>query len=77
MFILIRDNIERIVNDTCIRDKLIKDGYRVIEDKKDSELSKLTVEQLKELAIEKGLEFDTKIKKANLIELIESVEGGE
>lgn len=37
-------------------------------------LEKLTVEQLKELATEKGLEFDSKIKKADLVEIIE---GGE
>lgn len=38
-------------------------------------LNKLTVEQLKELVTEKGIEFDSKIKKADLIELLETAEG--
>lgn len=40
-------------------------------------LGSLTVDQLKALAVGKGLEFDPKIKKAELIVLIESVEDGE
>lgn len=72
MYLLIKDNVERIVFDECARDSLIKEGYNEV--KKESELSRLTVVQLKELAIEKGFEFDPKINKADLIALIEDGE---
>jgi len=77
MFTLIKDNVERIVSDECARDIFIKEGFNVLEIKKESKLNKLTVEQLQSLATEKGLEFDAKTKKADLIALIESVEDGE
>lgn len=75
MYLLIKDNVERIVLDECARDNLIKDGYKEV--KKEPELNKLTVDQLKAIAVEKGLEFDPKIKKTEIIVLIESVEDGE
>ena len=75
MYLLIKDNVERIVLDEYARDRLINDGYKEI--KKESELNKLTVEQLKMIAAEKDLKFDEKIKKADLIILIESVRDGE
>lgn len=40
-------------------------------------LDKLTVDQLKTMATEKGIEFDAKSKKAELIALIEKVGDGE
>ena len=36
----------------------------------DKPIDKLTIDELKTIAANKGLEFDTKIKKADLIELI-------
>lgn len=77
MFILIKDNVERIVLDECAKDSLIKDGFKEVEIKNKSELNKHTLEQLKAIAEEKGLEFDPKIKKVDLIALLESTEDEE
>lgn len=74
MFTLIKDNVERIVLDESARDSLIKEGFKDVEIKIKSESNKLTLEQLKILAIEKGIEFDDKIKKADLVVLIEAKE---
>ena len=39
-----------------------------VEDPQDIDLNSLTIAELKDIAIEKGIEFDSKIKKAELIE---------
>lgn len=81
MFKLRYLNVERIVESEYDRDRLIKEGYKlVVEEKEDSsrevsnELDSLTVEQLKEIATSKGIEFNSKIKKNELIEMIEERE---
>lgn len=81
MFKLRYLNVERIVESEHDRDRLIKEGYKlVVEEKEDSsrevsnELDSLTVEQLKEIATSKGIEFNSKIKKNELIEMIEERE---
>ena len=81
MFKLRYLNVGRIVESEYDRDRLIKEGYKlVVEEKEDSsrevsnELDSLTVEQLKEIATSKGIEFNSKIKKNELIEMIEERE---
>jgi len=76
MYRLIRSNIERVVNDEHVHDSLIKQGYKLIEDPENTNknLSDLTVEGLKELAKEKGIEGISKMKKEELIEVLK---GGE
>lgn len=53
-----------VFKDTEIKDKEVKTN--------DVDLNKLTLEQLKSLAEEKGIEFNSKIKKDDLIFLIEN-----
>lgn len=75
MFKLRYLNIERVVETEYDRDKLIKEGYELVEEKEVSnDLDSLTVDQLKEIAAEKGIEFNSKIKKNELIEMIEERE---
>jgi|GEM_PF-760225 len=65
MYKLVRLNVERVVDNEHLKDKLINEGYKLVvpeelakekglEDNKD--LEDLTVDKLKELAKEKGLE---------------------
>lgn len=80
MFKLVRLNIERVVTTEHARDILLSQGYKLVEEKEqqdstgDKSLKDLTVDQLKMLAEEKGLEVPSKIKKDDLIEMLKEVE---
>ena len=73
-------NVERIVDNEYDRDRFMKEGYELVEEKEEiskecsNELDNLTVEQLKEIATSKGIEFNSKVKKNELIEMIEERE---
>ncbi|MEG2412396.1 MAG: Rho termination factor N-terminal domain-containing protein [Clostridium sp.] len=62
-----KDNIEKVVVDEDYKKRLVKDGWEDIA----TELSILNIEQLKELAIEKGIEIPSKAKKDEIITMIE------
>ena len=51
--------------------ELVKGGYIVAEVEEDADLSKLKKDELVALAIEKGVEVDTKDTKAEIIEKLE------
>ncbi|ENJ9653545.1 Rho termination factor N-terminal domain-containing protein [Clostridium botulinum] len=79
MYRLIRDNVERVVNDEYIRDTLIKQGYKLIKETQNvqedlKKLNELTIEELKELAKGKRIEGISKLKKDELIEVLEGSE---
>ncbi|EGT3891708.1 TPA: Rho termination factor N-terminal domain-containing protein [Clostridioides difficile] len=73
MYRLIRDNIEKIVNDTSEKEKLIYDGFKLLEDKKNINIENLSIEELKNLAKENGIEGYSKLKKDELIEKLNSI----
>lgn len=76
---LIRGNVEREVTDTVVAEKLIKDGFKQIEEgtveavpseNKEKNLEEMTVEKLKALAKEKGLSGVSSLAKKELIEIL-------
>lgn len=74
-----KDNIEKVVIDEDYKERLVKDGWKELVDNiKDedvvNELNLLTIEQLKEVAIEKGIEIPSKAKKDEIITMIEDAE---
>ncbi|MBH7983476.1 Rho termination factor N-terminal domain-containing protein [Clostridioides difficile] len=73
MFILIKENIERRVEDSFLKDKLIQDGFKLLEDKKNINIENLGIEELKNLAKENGIEGYSKLKKDELIEKLNSI----
>ncbi|MCC0633654.1 Rho termination factor N-terminal domain-containing protein [Clostridioides sp. ZZV14-6009] len=73
MYRLIRDNIERIVNDTSEKEKLMYDGFKLLEDKKSINTENLTLEELRNIAKENGIEGYSKLKKDELIEKLNSI----
>lgn len=67
---LVKNNVERVFADDALKDGLLKDGWKEIK-KENLDLNSLTVEQLKSLADEKEIEYDSKVKKDDLIKLLE------
>ena len=51
--------------------ELVKGGYIVADVEEDADLSKLKKDELVALAVEKGIEVDTKDTKAEIIEKLE------
>ena len=64
-----KDNIERVVDDTA-KDKYISDGWEEVK----VELKTLKIDELRALATSKYIQFDTGIKKEDLLKLLESAE---
>ena len=52
--------------------ELVKGGYIVADVEEDADLSKLKKDELVTLAVEKGVEVDTKDTKADIIEKLEA-----
>lgn len=66
-------NVIKVTNEEDMRDRLIAQGFRLIENKEEIDkeyLNKLTVEKLREIAKEKGLEGYSKLSKEDLIKLL-------
>lgn len=75
---LIRGNVERVTESPQEQQRLIKDGYKPVdEDKKTTtlqqaeELTELTVKQLRQKAKERGIEGAEALSKAELLEIME------
>ena len=66
-------NVIKVTNEEDMREILISQGFRLIENKEEIDkeyLNKLTVEKLREIAKEKGLEGYSKLSKEDLIKLL-------
>lgn len=74
-----KDNVEKVVVDEDYKQRLVNDGWKELVDNikgEDvvNELNLLTIEQLKEVAIEKGIEIPSKAKKDEIITMLEDAE---
>lgn len=66
-------NVVKVTNEEEVRDRLIAQGFELIEKKETisvENINQLTVEKLKDLAKEKGLEGYSKLSKDELIKLL-------
>lgn len=78
MFRMKRLNVERVVDNEHSKEILENQGFTVVEDNCDplenADYEELKVEDLKALAVEKGIEVPSKVKKEDLIKLIKDSE---
>lgn len=75
---LIRDNVERVTDSPQEQQRLIKDGYKSVDEEKEPEappqaekLAELTVKQLRQKAEERGIVGVEALSKAELLEIME------
>lgn len=75
MYKLQKLNVERIVNDESSKNRLILQGYKLVEEKKQTsesiDYSSLTLQELQSLCKENNLEGYTKLSKENLVKFVE------
>lgn len=75
MYKLQKLNVERIVNDESSKNRLILQGYKLVEEKKQTnesiDYSSLTFQELQSLCKENNLEGYTKLSKENLVKFVE------
>ena len=65
-----KDNIEKVFKSQALREELFVDCWKEVE-KNTIDLKLMTVEQLKSLADEREIKYDSKIKKDDLIRFLE------
>lgn len=72
---LIRGNVERVTESPQEQQRLIKEGYKLIDEEKEPEASpqveELTVKQLRQKAKERGIAGAEALSKAELLEVME------
>lgn len=75
---LIRGNVERVTESPQEQQRLIKEGYKLIDEEKEpeaspqvEELTELTVKQLRQKAKERGIAGEEALSKAELLEVME------
>ncbi len=75
---LIRGNVERVTESPQEQQRLIKEGYKLIDEEKEpeaspqvEELTELTVKQLRQKAEERGIAGAEALSKAELLEVME------
>lgn len=75
---LIRGNVERVTESPQEQQRLIKEGYKLIDEEKEpeaspqvEELTELTVKQLRQKAKERGIAGAEALSKAELLEVTE------
>ncbi|WP_061309086.1 Rho termination factor N-terminal domain-containing protein [Clostridium botulinum] len=79
MYKLQKLNVVKFVDNENSKEKLILQGFEVIEntDSESVKYNKLTVDKLKELAKEKGLENYSNMKKEELIAALKELDNAE
>ena len=75
---LSRGNVERVTESPQEQQRLIKEGYKLIDEEKEpeaspqvEELTELTVKQLRQKAKERGIAGAEALSKAELLEVME------
>lgn len=73
--ILQKENVQRIVESEVIANRMLEEGWEEITvESVVKAIEEMSAKELKELATSRGIEFDSKIKKEELIKLLEGEE---
>lgn len=73
--ILQKENVQRIVESEVVANRMLEEGWEeIVVESVIKAIDEIGVKELKELATSRGIEFDSKIKKEELIKLLEGEE---
>lgn len=70
MITIFSNGIQRVVTEESYKTKWKPLGFKVVDEE---DLEDLTVKELKELLDEQGIDYDSKMKKNELLALLESL----
>lgn len=72
MIVVKRENVERIIDESQLND-FLDDGYKQLgaaKETKQKPLSKMKVDELRKIAVEKGIEGYESLTKSELLEVL-------
>lgn len=72
-----KDNVQRVVESEVMIEQMTRDGWVEVDENQEKSLEEMSIKELKTVATEKGIEFNAKTKKEELLALLQQGLEGE